>query len=176
MEGEEKASMERVELREDQHAAVIDERRRALVSALKSGKWVQTCGALRRGGEHGPGGGFCCLGVACEMAIKDGLGLPVVPSISGRYTYGTTADSSQVKLPEVARQWYGFRDRDPSLQVPQRYVNISGWVAVYWQPNWEAAASTLNDNAKLTLPQIGECFQYTFLRDEWEAEHGAAAS
>jgi hypothetical protein len=54
MEGKEKENEAEGELREDQHAAVIDERRRALVSTLLGGRWGQTRGVLRRAGAgHG---------------------------------------------------------------------------------------------------------------------------
>ena len=37
------------------------------VEALRSGKYEQVTGALRSGD------GFCCLGVACELAIESGV-------------------------------------------------------------------------------------------------------
>lgn len=37
------------------------------VKALKSGKYEQTVGQLKRDGK------YCCLGVACELAKKDGV-------------------------------------------------------------------------------------------------------
>jgi hypothetical protein len=170
--------VEEGQLREDPSAAVIDERRRALVSALKSGRYPQTYGTLHQMPARlsGSDGGFCCLGVACEVAIGDGLGLYATPSSSGRVTYATLTDRSQSRLPEAARAWYGFPTPDPCLKVPQRLVEFNTRVAQYWAPDWTCVASGLNDDCRLTLPQIGECFQYTFLRDEWEAEHGAAAS
>jgi hypothetical protein len=42
--------------------------------ALESGNFKQTSGALRRGGSDE---GFCCLGVLCELAIEDGVKIPV---------------------------------------------------------------------------------------------------
>ena len=80
------------------------------------------------------------------------------------------------RLPEAARGWYGFYGADPYLEVPRRFVEINEWVAGRWAPDWTCVASVLNDDARMTLQQIGECFQYTFLLADWEAEHGTAAS
>lgn len=171
--------VEEGQLREDPSAAVFDERRRALVSALKSGEYPQTRGTLHRLADElsGAAGGFCCLGVACEVAIKGGLGLYSIPCSSGHVTYGAPgSDENQTRLPQAAWRWYGFDSSDPYLKVPRRFAGISEYVARYWHEGWTCVASMLNDDARLTLPQIGECFQYTFLREDWEAEHGAAAS
>jgi|SRR5688572_3458264 len=151
-----------------------DQRRRALVSALKSGKYSQTTGTLRRGASKDKGG-FCCLGVACEVAIRDGLNLSCSRQPLGNYTYGRDEGSpSTVSLPSTARAWYGFTSHDPQLLVPARVAETSDTLMEQWTPGQLVAATSLNDVHKLTLPQIGECFQYTFLRGEWEAEHGAA--
>jgi len=179
MEGKEPEFVEEGQLREDRHAAVIDERRRTLVSALKSGEYPQTFNVLRREASIGFSAGFCCLGVACDVAVRDGLQLDVKVEPGGRYTYGVAGvggDRSQTRLPEAARLWYGFESSDPYLKVPRRFVEINESVARLWAPDWICVASALNDDCKLTLPQIGECFQFTFLRDDWEAEHGADAS
>jgi hypothetical protein len=154
------------------------QRRRAFVSALKRGEYPQAHHVLRREASDGYKEGFCCLGVACDVAIKDGLELDVQIVVS-RYTYGIAGiggDMSQTRLPTAVMMWYGFGVADPMLKVPQRLVDVNERVAAMWHEGFEAVASSLNDDYRLTLPQIGECFQYTFLRDEWEAEYGTAVS
>ncbi len=42
-----------------------------ILAALRSGEYEQTRGALAI--VDGPNAGFCCLGVMCEEAIKDGV-------------------------------------------------------------------------------------------------------
>jgi hypothetical protein len=147
-----------------------DQRRRALVSALMSGKWLQVRGTLHRSGV-----GFCCLGVACEVAIADGLALTASSAVSGVTVYG---GESTTRLPFSVQRWYGFDGADPALKVPRRLLDQIGYarVANEWAEDRRWSASALNDDYQLTLPQIGECFQYTFLREDWEVLHGDEAS
>lgn len=51
------------------------------VAALRSGNYKQTTGMLNRNNES-----FCCLGVLCEIAIKDGVELEK-HNIFGCYTF-----------------------------------------------------------------------------------------
>jgi hypothetical protein len=71
------------------------------VEALRSGKYQQTKGYLNRGG------GFCCLGVACELAIEEGVAIEKEPSIDYcRY------DQSSAFPPEGVRKWLGLTTRE----------------------------------------------------------------
>lgn len=78
-------------------------RRRHLVEALRSGRFKQTVNALCRVDV-----GHCCLGVACEVAIEDGLELERF-QIEGDplVSFGGLTGS----LPKSVRDWYGFRSR-----------------------------------------------------------------
>lgn len=58
------------------------------VSALRSGEFEQGKGQLRR---HE---GLCCLGVACELAVKDG----VIPDY----------DPDHIALPHEVQAWLGL--------------------------------------------------------------------
>lgn len=75
------------------------EARAAWVEALRSGEYQQGVGRLAMGGRH------CCLGVACEVAIKEG--------IIDRY------DPEAFGLPIPVAEWLGFGDNynaaDPRL-------------------------------------------------------------
>lgn len=44
------------------------------VAALRSGKYKQTQGALRKAFGPGESGGYCCLGVACDLINPKGWG------------------------------------------------------------------------------------------------------
>ena len=71
------------------------------VAALRSGEYKQTTGRL-----HSEDG-FCCLGVACVVFIKNGGHLRVTPSgDSGAFLY----DGRNGCLPESVRDWLGMRD------------------------------------------------------------------
>lgn len=78
------------------------ERVRLLVDALRSGEYAQCTGALRRGNDT-----YCCLGVGCEVAIKNGLDLRVEfiqGALGGHYEY----DHSMSQWPLKVADWYGF--------------------------------------------------------------------
>jgi hypothetical protein len=57
-------------------AEQLKERRAAWVAALRSGRFEQCKGALAK--VDCDENGYCCLGVACEIAIEMGLDLPKV--------------------------------------------------------------------------------------------------
>lgn len=81
------------------------------VEALRSGEYKQGKGALRNGDQ------FCCLGVACELAIKDGVKLNVELSENGITGY----DLCIGHLPTKVASWlnlnssYGQYDEDKYL-------------------------------------------------------------
>lgn len=81
------------------------------VSALRSGEYSQAHGALQKGG------GFCCLGVLCEVAVKAGIPLEI-----GRACdcgdddcdgVSVTYNDSDAYPPEVVQDWAGMNQLDP---------------------------------------------------------------
>lgn len=79
-----------------------------LIAELRSGNWTQGAHALRFSPGDGKPDQFCCLGIACEIAVKHGkIDPPVKGKTSydaGRYYYG---GSGAVMPPEVS-DWFGF--------------------------------------------------------------------
>jgi hypothetical protein len=67
------------------------------VAALRSRKYKQTTGALRRGNT------FCCLGVACELAVKAG----VIPPAKNESYAGHDAN-----LPGEVVKWLGLANSE----------------------------------------------------------------
>jgi len=70
------------------------------VDALRSGEYKQGTGKLARRGE------FCCLGVLCELAIKNGIDLKV-----GKYGHWDdiiTYNGADISLPDVVKEWAGM--------------------------------------------------------------------
>jgi hypothetical protein len=67
--------------------------------ALRSGKYKQTTGALRKKNK------FCCLGVICDLAVKEGI---IKPPIEEKeyYDYGGVTGV----LPEEVQKWLGLSD------------------------------------------------------------------
>jgi hypothetical protein len=71
------------------------------VEALRSGEYTQTHGALRKGDS------FCCLGVACDLAVKAG----VIPE-SREYARTSDVheyDGSTGILPGAVTKWMGLQ-------------------------------------------------------------------
>jgi len=81
-----------------------------LVTALRSGEYDQTSGRLRNGDN------FCCLGVLCDIAVKEGVIEPwqrVKIHGEGRLGFvvdieGESYEETSV-LPNVVKEWAGMR-------------------------------------------------------------------
>ena len=68
--------------------------------ALRSKKYKQTKGALA------DQDGYCCLGVACDLAVKAGI-IPA-PVKTGQKNYTLRFDNKLITLPEKVRAWLGL--------------------------------------------------------------------
>lgn len=84
------------------------------VEALESGEYLQGHGELRHLNE------FCCLGVACDVAIKDGLDLRVTRS-GGSYIY----NNSSGYLPEAVVEYYGLQCNDPYFSSGGSAISVN---------------------------------------------------
>lgn len=77
------------------------------VEALESGDYQQVRDTLRS--EWG----FCCLGVACEVAMANGLDIDVREG-DNVWFYDGQADA----LPTSVQDWYGLDNTNPVLKFP----------------------------------------------------------
>lgn len=114
-------------------------------TALRSGEYPQTRGALRRTSEHhGQPPGFCCLGVLCELAVADGIVIRTSSDVPGLATYsGDTSPQQWSVLPLEVVRWAGL----PDSQGVQ-------WV----DRNRRESLSGLNDGGA-TFPQIADIIE-----------------
>lgn len=94
------------------------------VAALRSGDYPQSRGHLK------DDVGFCCLGVACEVAIANGEELDV----EQHGTHLSYYDGAAYVLPDKVRRWLGLRDDEGTFRPPveDRYnalteLNDAGW-------------------------------------------------
>lgn len=78
------------------------------VEALRSGEYAQTKNVLTRVNAMGEVEGHCCLGVLCEVAIKDGVELKVNDNDDGIRWY----NSSTGTLPAEVMEWAGILSDD----------------------------------------------------------------
>lgn len=97
--------------------------------ALESGAYAQTSAQLVHDTPEGTS--YCCLGVLCELAAKEGIVVRIYPRISVQvpgyvstkirpdYGYASTSD-----LPDAVVKWAGmststgYVDDDPLVQEP----------------------------------------------------------
>lgn len=143
------------------------ERVRMLVDALRSGEYRQGTGMLLRSDRH------CCLGVACDVADKNGLPLirqeldngMVMFALPGTPPYAPTVEVWRAwegrVLPEAVREWYGLPNDNPDLffrHTEEEENPFPGRV------QWEA--SELNDQLGLGFDTIADAFEATYLKEE----------
>ena len=101
-------------------------RRRALwVQALREEGRVQNICYLERLNEEGAVVGQCCLGVACEIAIKDGLDLKV-----GRKTFATLGRDKPYQTTRGVTTYNGEQSLPPCkliewLGLSSQYVFVN---------------------------------------------------
>lgn len=104
------------------------ERVALLTAALRSGRFQQGIGKLSQdvgtsNEQH------CCLGVACIIAMENGLHLDYLDHVNGTryYLYDNWNEDQEIMaerdyanetvLPELVRAWYGFPDTNPLLKL-----------------------------------------------------------
>ena len=80
--------------------------RKKWFEGLRSGKYKQTAGYLSTKNEKGKWA-YCCLGVACEIAMENGVELEVmeqnVDGVMVKFYNGEEAH-----LPDAVQTWLGF--------------------------------------------------------------------
>lgn len=86
-------------------------------TALESGKYEQGQEVLREGNS------FCCLGVLCDLAAKDG-GQQWIQK--GRFYY----DNTQTYLSERIRKFMGIQPREMETLVRMNDQNDAGFKAI----------------------------------------------
>jgi hypothetical protein len=69
------------------------------VTALESGEYTQGIGVLQQNGK------YCCLGVLCELAVKEGIIQPPTPDMDDTYQYGSHQTWSSETLPDEVIDW-----------------------------------------------------------------------
>lgn len=106
------------------------------VDALRSGNYKQCREQLSNGL------GYCCLGVACEVAIAGGLSIEKTLG-ENRVRY----DGTGAMLPQSVRNWFGFYTND----VPVKYAE------------GESTCVGLNDASRLSFAEIADVVEATYL-------------
>ncbi len=122
---------------------VNKERVQLLVDALRSGEFRQGKDALRtRDGER-----YCCLGVATEVARRNGLSFS--EGAPDKFPWDMT---HQVMCVPVAR-WFGL-EVDPLLEGPLSHEH-----------KVRRSATTWNDELDASFDDIANMFENTYIRE-----------
>lgn len=120
---------------------------RKWIDALTSGEYPQIKDALRT--EDG----FCCLGVACEVAIENGVVLDVGENSYGNVFYNET----DAVLPKAVAEWLGFDEQDTNPNV-----TVDGEIAAESERT-TIALQELNDEYELDFDEIAELIEKEFV-------------
>lgn len=134
-----------------------------LVDALESDEFGQCKGALRRADADGKFR-YCCLGVATEVALRNGLPEAVAEQRGTLYDYLSPPsvwnhNEGQLLSDEVM-EWYGFDERSPMLSGEVSYMDD---MEPTKQPH---LAHHWNDSYNADFRKIAAMFRERFLAPE----------
>ncbi len=123
------------------------------VEELKSGKWNQTIGRLCRDTKQGEA--YCCLGVACEVAIANGVEIEkkkeplsadeTLGGVRSIVYYGEDASS----LPTEVQRWLGLKN--PNGGFYTEYTDKDGYKI--------SGLIGANDEMRYTFTQIADLIE-----------------
>lgn len=102
----------------------LNENAKKWVAALRSGKYKQTQNRLASvDSATGEVTGYCCLGVACELAKAAGVDIPTYVGGGGRSLfYG----NEETTLPSSVQRWLGVDDDEVDLKYAGKDTSLAG--------------------------------------------------
>lgn len=125
------------------------ERIQLLVDELRTTTREQTRNALSRHTRNG-GTSYCCLGIACEIAIANGLRIKKSTQFLQGGNIGSGMgiyDDAMGSLPPSVQRWYGFDKPNPYLDEHNTMT-----------------AAECNDGG-MSFPDIADKFEEKFLKE-----------
>ena len=127
----------------------FDARRLKLLEALRSGEYKQCRDRLYADG------GYCCLGVACDVYHKEtGLGewsAYDFHGITARSFSTETAHGESYGMPPEVSEWFGFADHGTSKDGSPLAFGDDGHSA--------SSLISLNDDLKMDFNQIADIIE-----------------
>lgn len=130
------------------------------VRALRSGDYKQGQGRLTRLNADGTPASHCCLGVLCEIALKDGIVTAEEDnngvSFARRYRGVDDNTVGYNYLPEAVMKWAGLKDSNPRVSVP----------AVGGMQQMRTTMAALNDERNYNFDQIATVIEEQLIPQE----------
>jgi hypothetical protein len=103
----------------------MDKRVKALwIDALRSGEYVQGVDYLRNMYNE-----YCCLGVLCDLAIKDGVDVEWAGAREDRAYMAwdrVSGERSRGALPPIVANWAGLTPWGNDVSAPQAALDLAG--------------------------------------------------
>jgi hypothetical protein len=88
------------------------------VAALRSGDYAQGSGVLYNPDQNQ----YCCLGVLCDLAVRDGIARRDDAGLSAVYRdIDRPSDASFEHLPQAVARWAGLPNTDPDVTHAKDY-------------------------------------------------------
>lgn len=112
------------------------------VDALRSEEYKQTRGALAR--KKNGKTRYCCLGVACEVAIKHGVDVHVQPE---RGATVLQYDGEEGTLPDRVARWLGLEHVPSAIMRGGKRTSLTA----------------MNDTTRSTFATIANAIERTYL-------------
>lgn len=132
------------------------------VDALRSGQYEQAQDQLGVENNHGAVS-YCCLGVACEVAIANGVVLDRVAE-NGDIRY----NDHDTTLPRAVAEWLGL-DSDVEVRVGWDELNSTFAIPTSEDQAVEVlVVSGLNDSHEWNFEDIATAIEFTFMREDSE--------
>jgi len=124
------------------------------VEALRSGEYRQGKGYLNRKNKRGQSL-FCCLGVACEVARKNGVAVDMKKELGGGEVGDDIQwyDGTSTTLPPSVQKWLGLRNNNPYVLDRRNADTMEGYQSL----------SFINDIAGADFNEISDMIERQFL-------------
>lgn len=142
---------------------VNEENMDSLLAALRSGEYEQATGVLC----NAETGGYCCLGVASEVAWKASEGLvgKTVRVINPEYTQ-VSYDDQRLLAPESVMNWLGIPAENRDADGIENGFNIRFYKSDFnGFSDGYVSATEMNDDMGLSFVDIANAFEAEFTKE-----------
>lgn len=128
------------------------------MAALRSGEYRQGTGALR----NSQTGRYCCLGVLCEIAVKEGVIPPssVEPDDSSTRSF----DGAAAMLPMSVIKWAGMRYEGETRPPDDSNLDDFEGSGRYGDGRGDTLVEA-NDSSRMDFEQIADLIQDEFVAE-----------